>query len=309
MTPQKNKVIVAVAQVGSVIMNKTACIEKVREWTKKAAQKEAKVVLFPEAFISAYPWGLNFGARIGNRSEAGKKDFARYWRSAIRVNSSDTEELGTIAKENSVYLIVGVIERDDRKNGGTLYCTILYFSPEGEFLGKHRKIKPTGSERVIWGEGDGSTLTVIDSPFGKIGGLICWENYMPLARTAMYQKGIDIYVAPTADAREQWQVTIRHIALEGRCFVLACNQFLTKEQYPTDLECYDELTEEPDILSRGGSAIIDPAGNYLAGPLYDEEGLLVAELDPEAIARGRYELDVVGHYSRPDIFKLVVNEK
>ncbi|MEA2070155.1 MAG: carbon-nitrogen hydrolase family protein [Asgard group archaeon] len=308
MSKNTNKIKVAVIQAGSVIMNKAACLNKVNMWTEQAANKKAKIVLFPEAFIPGYPRGLYFGTKVGDRSQAGKKDFARYWKESINLQDPEIRELGKIAKKNNVYLIIGVIEKDDKQHGGTLYCTILYVNPQGELLGKHRKLKPTGTERVIWGEGDGSTLTAIKTPYGTVGGLICWENYMPLARAAMYQKGVDIYVTPTADAREQWQATIRHIALEGRCFVLAANQFVTKEMYPTDLTCYDELATEPEVMSRGGSAIIDPLGNYLAGPLYDQEGLLLAELDFTAITHGRYDFDVVGHYSRPDVFQLLVND-
>jgi nitrilase len=181
--------------------------------------------------------------------------------------------------------------------------------PEGQFLGKHRKLKPTAAERLIWGEGDGSTLTVIETELGKIGGLICWENYMPLARTAMYNKGVELYLAPTADARDTWQATLRHIACEGRCYVLGCNQFITKDMYPPDLNALEELTAKPQVLCRGGSAIISPLGKVLAGPLFDQEGILVANLDLGEIARSKFDFDVVGHYARPDVFQLIVNEK
>ncbi|MHA1557019.1 MAG: carbon-nitrogen hydrolase family protein [Candidatus Heimdallarchaeota archaeon] len=300
---------VAVVQDSSAIMDKKKCLEKVEQLTKEAANNEAKLVLFPEAFIPAYPRGLYFGAKVGSRSDKGKDDFGRYWQNSIEIPSEDITILGKIAKSNSVYLIVGIIERDHKSKGGTLFCSMVYFGPDGKYLGKHRKLKPTGSERLIWGEGDGSTLAVIETPFGKIGGLICWENYMPLARTAIYGKGVDIYLAPTADSREQWQSTIRHIALEGRCFVLSCNQFVTKEMYPKDLACYDELKSSPEIMSRGGSAIIDPNGNYLAGPLFDVAGILYADLDLSLIAKSRFDFDVVGHYARPDVFQLIVNEE
>ncbi|NHK30594.1 MAG: carbon-nitrogen hydrolase family protein [Asgard group archaeon] len=299
---------VAVIQDSSVIMEKEASIKKVNDLTQKAAKGGAKIVLFPEAFIPAYPRGLSFGTKVGSRSEDGKKDFARYFKNSIETPGQDVKALGKIAKSNDVYLLIGVVERDAEFSGGTLYCTILYFGPNGKLLGKHRKLKPTGSERLIWGEGDGSTLTAFNTPYGKIGGLICWENYMPLARTAMYSKGVDIYIAPTADARERWQATIRHIAMEGRCFVLSCNQYVTKDMYPKDLACYDDLKDSPETMSRGGSAIIDPNGDYLAGPLFDEAGILFADLDLSLIPRSRYDFDVVGHYSRPDVFKLIVNE-
>ena len=304
-----NNVKVAVIQEPSAIMDKVACIRKVEKLTKEAAKNGAKIVLFPEAFIPAYPRGLFFGTKIGSRSDAGKQDFARYWENSIIVPGQDSKTLGEIAKENKTYLIIGVIERDSEFSGGTLYCTLLYYDPKGKLLGKHRKLKPTGSERLIWGEGDGSTLTVIDSSYGKIGGLICWENYMPLARMAMYSKGVEIYVAPTADAREQWQATIRHIAVEGRCFVLASNQFVTKDLYPKDLACYKELESSPEVMCRGGSAIIDPNGNYLAGPIFDKAEILYADLDLTLIQKSRFDFDVTGHYARPDVFQLIVNEK
>jgi len=209
------------------------------------------------------------------------------------------------ARQAKAYLVVGVIERD----GGTLYCTTLYFNPAGELVGKHRKLKPTAAERLIWGEGDGSTLTVIDTEFGKVGGLICWENYMPLARMAIYSKGVELYLAPTADSRDNWQATIRHIALEGRCFVLGCNQFVTKSMYPADLAGVEDLASQPEIMCRGGSAIISPLGEVLAGPLFDKEGTLFTDLDLAEVARSKFDFDVVGHYARPDVFQLIVNEK
>ncbi|MEX0980253.1 MAG: nitrilase-related carbon-nitrogen hydrolase, partial [Gemmatimonadota bacterium] len=180
---------------------------------------------------------------------------------------------------------------------------------DGRLLGKHRKLKPTAAERLIWGEGDGSTLTVLDTPAAKIGGLICWENYMPLARMAMYGKGVEIYLAPTADARDSWQATLRHIAVEGRCYVLGCNQYVTRDLYPDDLELRDEVAAWPEVLCRGGSAIYGPLGECLAGPLYDEEGILTADFDRGELVRSRFDFDVTGHYARPDIFRLTVNER
>ena len=223
--------------------------------------------------------------------------------------SAATARLGAAAREAGVWLAIGVIERD--RIGGTLYCTLLYFGPDGALLGKHRKLKPTAAERLVWGEGDGSTLPVFETPFGRLGGLICWENYMPLARTALYTKGVEIYLAPTADARDGWQATIQHIALEGRCFVLACNQYVTKSMYPRDLgpEALTDLELAPEEMCRGGSAILSPLGDYLAGPLYGREGILYADLDPDAIAGARFDFDPVGHYARPDVFTFAVDER
>jgi nitrilase len=309
MSNDTKTVRVAVVQAASVIMDCEATVKKVIDMTSKAAGLGAELVLFPEAFIPAYPRGLTFGTVIGSRSEKGREDWFRYWKNSVPVPGRIVETLGETARKNNLYLAIGVIERDNEFSKGTLYCTILYFGPDGKLLGKHRKLKPTASERLIWGEGDGSTLTAVDTPFGRIGGLICWENYMPLARTAMYAKGVNIYLAPTADSRDAWQATIRHIALEGRCFVLGCNQFVTKDMYPTDLACYDELASSPDIMCRGGSAIVNPLGEYVAGPVFNREDILIADLDLSLIAKSKFDFDVVGHYSRPDVFQLIVNEE
>lgn len=299
---------VAVVQAAPVLFDRQATVEKASRLTAEAASQGAKLILFPEAFIPAYPRGLSFGHVVGGRSPEGRRVWHRYWANSVEVPSSDTEALGEAARQSGVYLAIGIIEKDGQFSGGTLYCTLLYFGPDGRLLGKHRKLKPTAAERLIWGEGDGSTLTVLPTEMGKIGGLICWENYMPLARMALYGKGVEIYLAPTADARDTWQATLRHIACEGRCFVLGCNQFVRKEMYPSDLEGIEELKNQPDILCRGGSTVISPLGEVLAGPLYDREGILCADLDFGEIARGKMDFDVVGHYARPDVFQLVVNE-
>jgi nitrilase len=298
---------VAVVQAAPVMMERDATIEKVAHLTREAAANGARLALFPEAFVPAYPRGLSFGVVVGSRTEGGRRTFARYNANAVEVPSAATDALGRAARESGVYLAIGVIERD-RVSGGTLYCTLLYFGPDGRLLGKHRKLKPTAGERLIWGEGDGSTLPVFDTEIGKVGGLICWENYMPLARMAIYRKGVEIYLAPTADARDSWQATLQHIALEGRCFVLGCNQYVTKAMYPADLEGIEDLDTQPDELCRGGSVIISPLGQTLAGPLYGTEGILYADLQRSAIAEGKFDFDVIGHYARNDIFSFAVNE-
>ncbi|MDQ6602412.1 MAG: carbon-nitrogen hydrolase family protein [Chloroflexota bacterium] len=307
MSERWTDVRVAVVQAAPVVMEREATIEKVSQLTREAASNGARLVLFPEAFVPAYPRGLSFGVVVGSRTDAGRRTWARYNANAVEVPSPATDALGRAARDSGVFLAIGVIERD-RVSGGTLYCTLLYFGPDGRLLGKHRKLKPTAGERLIWGEGDGSTLPVFDTEFGKVGGLICWENYMPLARMAMYRKGIEIYLAPTADARDVWQATVRHIALEGRCYVLSCNQYTTKAMYPADLEGREDLADAPDELCRGGSAIISPLGEYLAGPLYGAEGILYADLTSGAIAEAKFDFDVVGHYARNDVFSFAVNE-
>jgi nitrilase len=297
---------VAVVQAASVLMDLEATTEKACRLIEDASASGARVIVFPEVFLGGYPRGLHFASVVGNRLREGRADWARYWRSAVAVPSETTERIAQAAAKANAYVVMGIVERETTGTGGTLYNTVVYFSPEGALLGLHRKLKPTALERLIWGEGDGSTLTVVDTPYGRLGGLICWENYMPLARMAMYMKGVALYVAPTADARDSWQATLQHIACEGRCFVLAANQYITKDMYPTDLACYAELESQPEEMCRGGSAIVDPFGAYLAGPLFHQEGILTAELDLSLREMGLFDFDVTGHYARPDIFEFRV---
>ena len=269
-----------------------------------AAKQGAELVVFPEAFIGGYPKGHDFGVSLGIRSPEGREEFRRLFESAIEVPGPATEFIGSVAKDHAIHLVVGVIERD----GGTLYCTALIFGPDGQMLGKHRKLMPTAMERVIWGSGDGSTIPVVTTKLGKIGSVICWENYMPLLRTAMYAKGIELYCAITVDDRETWIPTVRHIALEGRCFVLSACQFLQRSDLPTGYPT-ERFPASQDVLIRGGSCIVGPLGQILAGPKYGEECVLVADLDRADLARAKFDFDVVGHYSRPDVFRLEVNEQ
>jgi nitrilase len=295
---------VAVVQAAPVVFDVPRTLVKLRDLSADAARQGAKLAVFPEAFLSAYPKGLGFGARMGTRSPEGREEFRRYFDSAIVVPGPATETLGRTAAKNALYLVVGVIERD----GGTLYCTVLFFGPDGQLLGKHRKLMPTALERLVWGQGDGSTLTVLDTPLGKLGAVICWENYMPMLRMAMYAKGVQLYCAPTVDDRETWLPTMRHIALEGRCFVLSACQCLRRQDCPPDYDCAKK-DDADAILIRGGSCIIAPLGQVLAGPQWETEGILTADLDMAEIARGKYDFDVAGHYARPDIFRLSVNER
>jgi nitrilase len=300
---------VAVVQASPVLFDREATLAKTLKLIREASAQGAKLLLFPEAFIPVYPRGLSFGMVVGSRSPEGRRLWGRYWENSVEVPGPVTEAIGEAAREAGAYVAVGVMERDGDFGGGTLYCTLLYFGPDGRLLGKHRKLKPTAAERLVWGEGDGSTLTVIDTEYGKVGGLICWENYMPLARVAMYGKGVSIYLAPTADSRDSWQATMRHIALEGRCFVLGCNQYVEKGMYPKDLPGSDELARQPEVMCRGGSVVYSPLGEVLAGPLWDREGILYAELDPSEVARAKLDFDAVGHYARPDVFQLTVDER
>lgn len=294
----------SVVQDSPIIFDRQATIEKVHSLVKKAAGQGAKLVVMPEGFVSAYPTGLDFGARFGLRLPRGREDFRRYYESSVDIPGTACDALGKIACEFQIFLVIGVIERD----GGTLYCTVLFFSPDGRLMGKHRKLMPTAMERLVWGTGDGSTMRVFDTPLGKIGSVICWENYMPMLRMHMYSQGIQLYCAPTADDLDTWLPSMRHIALEGRCFVLSCCQYLIRADCPED---YDTIqgNEPTMIIMRGGSCIIGPLGQVLAGPNFDGPCVLTVDLDLNEIPRGKYDFDVVGHYARPDIFRLCVNTR
>jgi nitrilase len=295
---------VAVVQAGPVPFNHSRTLDKTFSLVSDAAAQGAELVVFPEAFLTGYPKGLDFGARVGMRSPEGRRAFRRYFESAIDVPGPETEALAGAAGRHGVYLVIGAIEREI----GTLYCTVLFFGPEGGLLGKHRKLMPTAMERLIWGFGDGSTLPVFDTPLGKIGAVICWENYMPLLRAAMYAKGIQLYCAPTVDDRDTWIPTMQHIALEGRCFVLSACQFIRRGDYPADYAAVQGDAPET-VLIRGGSVIVSPLGRILAGPSYEGECIQIADIDLGEIAEGKYDLDVAGHYARPDVFRLHVNER
>ncbi len=291
--------IASVVQASPAFFDKEKTLQKIGDLILQAAKENSRLILFPEVFIPGYPRGLIFGTSIGGRTPEGREMFLRYWENSIEVPGKETEQLALWAKEANAYVVIGVTEKD--KISDTLYCSLLYFSPEGQLIHRHRKIKPTAAERIIWGEGDGSDLNVIDTSLGKIGGLICWENYMPLARMSLYQQGIEIYMAPTADCRDSWQATLNHIACEGRCFVLGCNQYLTKEHYPPDLQKFLR-DEHPSLPSTGGSVIINPLGKIVAGPIFQKEGIIAAEIDHREIIKAKMDFDVIGHYARPDIF-------
>lgn len=295
---------VAVVQDAPVAFDREATVAKVASRTAEAAAQGAQLVVFPEAFLSAYPKGITFGAHVGSRTPEGRQWFQRYHDSSVDVPGPTCDALGAIARAHAVHLVIGVIERD----GGTLYCTVLFFGPDGALLGTHRKLMPTAMERIVWGFGDGSTMPVLSTSLGKLGAVICWENYMPQLRLAMYGKGIELYCAPTVDDRDVWHATMRHIAVEGRCIVLCACQYAVRGDYPADY--HPMQGEAPDtVLIRGGSCIVSPLGEVLAGPLYHASGVLVADVDVGALSQGKYDLDVVGHYARPDVFSLHVNEQ
>jgi len=295
---------VAVVQAASALFDTARSLQKLADFAAEAAKKGAALVVFPEAFIGGYPKGHDFGVTLGIRTPEGRDEFRRLFDSAVEVPGPATEMIGSIAQDHKIHLVVGVVERD----GGTLYCTALIFGPDGRLRGKHRKLMPTAMERVIWGSGDGSTLPVLATEVGRIGAVICWENYMPLLRTAMYAKGIELYCAITVDDRDTWIPTVRHIALEGRCFVLSACQFLRRADLPAGYPT-EHIPASQEVLIRGGSCIVGPLGQLLAGPIYGEEAVITATLERRDLARSKFDFDVVGHYSRPDVFRLEVNER
>src|SRR5262245_4650699 len=252
----------AVVQAGSIPFDTRRCLDKLGVLAADAAKQGAELVVFPEAFVGGYPKGHDFGVTVGNRTDQGRDRFRDYWENAIEIPGPATDVLGAVARDNQIHLVTGVVER----HRGTLYCTALIFGSDGQLLGKHRKVMPTAMERVIWGSGDGSTLHVAPTNLGRIGAVICWENYMPLSRSAMYAKGVELYCAITVDDRETWQSTVRHIALEGRCFVLSACQCVKSADEPA----VGTRTMTPAQI-RGGSCIVGPLGQLLAGPKWDEE--------------------------------------
>lgn len=294
---------VAVIQAGTSLFDTPRTLDRMEAHCEAAAADGIELAVFPEAYIGGYPKGLNFGAIIGSRTPEGRAEYLRYWNAAIAVPGPETARIGSFAARMRAHVVVGVIERD----GGTLYCTALFFGPDGELLGKHRKLMPTGSERLVWGQGDGSTIPVFDTAIGQIGAAICWENYMPNLRQAMYGKGINLWCAPTVDERDIWQSSMKHIAYEGRTFVLSACQFLTRGDAPEAYDC-PQGTDPDTVLIRGGSVIVDPLGEVVAGPIYGREAIIAANIDLDDAIRGKYDLDVIGHYARPDIFNLRVDE-
>jgi nitrilase len=293
-----------VLQAGTTAFDTEATLAKAEALIAEAGRRGAGIAVLPEGFVGGYPKGTDFRIFLGARTPEGRDEFRRYFEAAIPVPGPETERLGRAARNANLFLTAGVVERD----GGTLYCTAVFFGQDGSLLGKHRKLMPTALERLLWGFGDGSTLTAVATPWGAMGAVICWENYMPMLRMAMYAKGISFYCAPTADDRDTWAASMTHVALEGRCFVLSACQYLTRSDFPEGL--HNALGDEPgSVLMRGGSLIVSPLGRILAGPMWEREGVLAAELDTDEIARGRMDFDAVGHYARPDIFRLEVDER
>lgn len=289
---------IALIQDVPVLFNLKKSMEKMEKLSRKAQKDGAELIMFPEAFLGGYPRSLSFGTKVGSRSMAGREDWLLYYQACPLLDKGFHSYMGSLSKELNVFLAIGLVEKI--YEGSSLYCSFLVYSPAGDLILHHRKIKPTGTERLIWAEGDGKSLETVESSLGKLGALICWENYMPLARFSLYQGGMDIHLAPTADSRESWRSSMIHLALEGRCFVLSANQFVQKSDYPSRFQ--EELTGENEIMCRGGSMLISPLGEVIAGPLYDKAGIIKGKLDMDLIAKSRLDFDCVGHYARSDIF-------
>jgi len=297
----RERVKVAGVQAEPVVLDREATLEKLAALTAEAAGAGAQLVVFPETFVPVYPSSLWARAFAGWGDERAKEVFARICANAVEVPGPAADRLGAIAREHGVWLVTGVNELER----GTLYNSLLYHAPDGSLALHHRKLVPTNHERLIWGQGDGRGLRAVETPLGRLGGLICWENYMPLARFALYESGLELYVASTADDGDAWQATLVHLARESRAFVISPCHFQRASAYPADFPLAEEIAGA-DVIGRGGSAILAPDGSYLAGPLYGEEGILHAELDPARLAAERQRFDPAGHYHRPELLRLTL---
>ena len=299
---------IAVVQAAPVLFDKEACLEKTLALMEEAAANGAELIVFPELFIPGYPFGMTFGFTVGSRTAEGRADWKRYYDASILVPGPETDRLAEAAKRLGVYVSLGISERDAVT--ATLYNSNLFIAPDGTVM-NHRKLKPTGSERVVWGDADRDFFPVMDTPWGPMGSMICWESYMPLARAALYQKGVALYISPNTNDNPEWQHTIRHIAIEGHCYFVNCDMIIPKSSYPKDLSdaAEAEIARLPETAGRGGSCVIDPFGHAVTDTLWDEEGILYAELDMQQVPASRMEHDVCGHYARPDVTRLTFRDE
>ena len=296
---------IALVQAEPVMFDKDACVQKALRYIEEASAGQAELIVFPELFIPGYPIGMNFGFSMGKRTEPGRKDWKRYYDASLIAGGPEFEQLAKAAKKTGTYISIGFSERDTVS--GTLYNSNAIFEPDGSWK-VHRKLKPTGSERVVWGDANRNYFPITESPWGPIGSLICWESYMPLARVALYQKGISIYISPNTNDNPEWQATIQHTAIEGKCFFINADMIVRKESYPKDLCTLEDIEKLPEKVCRGGSCIIDPYGHYVTEPVWEEETIIYADLDMQLPAACRMEHDPVGHYARPDVLELLVKE-
>ncbi len=305
MRISKDSCRIALVQSEPVLFDKKACVDKAINAIDEAASNKAELIVFPELYIPGYPIGMNFGFSVGKRTAEGREDWKRYYDASVCVGDAEFLRLAAAAKKTKAYVSIGFSEQDPVI--GTLYNSNVIFSPDGTWS-VHRKLKPTGSERVVWGDANRDYFPIVNSPWGPVGSLICWESYMPLARVALYQKGITIYISPNTNDNPEWQATIQHIAIEGKCFFINADMLVRKSSYPKDLKTAKDIEALPDMVCRGGSCIIDPFGHYVTEPLWDEEGIIYAELDMSLPTSCKMEHDAVGHYARPDVLELIVHE-
>ena len=296
---------IAVVQAAPVLFDKTACTDKAVRLIAECAQHGAELIVFPELFIPGYPYGMTFGFTVGSRKAAGRQDWKQYYDNSLLADGPELRQLMDKARALGIYLSMGYSERDAVT--GTLYNANMMIAPDGRAM-NHRKLKPTGSERVVWGDAERDYFPVMDTPWGPMANLICWESYMPLARTALYEKGVTLYISPNTNDNPEWQATVQHIALEGRCYFINCDMVFHRADYPTGLHCPDEIARLNDIPCRGGSCIVDPYGHYVVQPVWDSEDILYADLDMQRVPASRMELDVCGHYARPDVLRLTVQD-
>jgi nitrilase len=296
---------VAVVQKPPVLLDREATMARVLESMAEAAAAGSKLVIFPEAYVPGYPtwiWRLRPGGDMALSSDI----HAQLHGNAVDITAGSLAPLCEAARKHGVTVVCGMSEVDSRYSGSTLYNTVVTIGPDGAILNRHRKLMPTNPERMVWGPGDGAGLKVVDTPAGRIGTLICWESYMPLARYALYAQNIELYVAPTWDCGETWHATMRHIAREGGCWVIGLATALQGKDVPDNFPSRDTLFKADDWLCDGDAVIVEPSGKILAGPLHREKGILYGEIDAARAARARRSLDVTGHYARPDIFRLDV---
>ena len=296
---------IAVVQAAPVMFDKNKCVDKALDYMGRCATGGAELIVFPELFIPGYPYGMTFGFTVGSRKAEGRKDWKSYYDNSITAAGAEMQRIIDKAVELGVYVSIGYSERDTVT--ATLYNSNMMIAPDGTTM-NHRKLKPTGSERVVWGDAERDFFPVMNTPWGPMGNLICWESYMPLARVALYQKGVTIYISPNTNDNAEWQNTIRHIAIEGHCYFVNCDMYFTRDMYPETAGAAAEIAALPDIVCRGGSSVIDPYGHAVTETLWDCEGVLYADLDMQKVPASRMEHDVCGHYARPDVLELRVRE-
>ena len=299
---------VAVVQAEPKLFDRAAGVADVVSTLDRIADEHpSDLIVFPELLIPGYPHGMSFGFAVGERRQAGRHDWKRYCEGSLLVPGPEAEKIGVAVRRAQAWTSFGISERD--RVSGTLYNTNIIFSPDGKIDAVHRKLKPTGAERCVWGDAQDHYFTVSETPWGALGTLICWESYMPLARMALYQKGITLYIAPNTNSNPEWQATIQHIALEGRCYVVNCTPYMRRADYPDDLDCPEEVAALPEVVYAGGSCIIDPYGRYVTGPLWGEPGIIYAILDMTEVYAAKWEFDPIGHYARPDVLRLEIDDR